>query len=221
MQREILNLYFVAGSQDCQHLAGDAATHLLDILQHALQAGITCFQFRDKGQGSLQHDPLAQKQLAHACQQRCQRYQVPFIMNDQVELALELNADGIHVGQSDQSILEIRKRCPSHMILGLSVNTLAQAKLWNDVEAVDYFGVGPIFPTQSKSNHNPPVGLDFIQTLRQNQIDKPIVAIGSVKSQHVATLRQNGADGVAVISAITQASDIPASVAELLQGTHT
>lgn len=218
MNREILKLYFVAGSQDCRHLKGDAAEHLLEILQQALQAGIRCFQFRDKGEYSLESDPIAQKALAQACQQLCQRYHVPFIMNDMVELAYELGADGIHVGQGDQSIIDIRKHCPKEIILGLSINTLAQAKLWNDVIAVDYFGVGPIFPTQSKNNHNPPVGLDFIQMLRQNQIDKPIVAIGSVKPQHVATLRQNGADGVAVISAITQATNISASVTQLLQG---
>lgn len=211
---QMLRVYFVAGSQDCRHLGADAADSLLCVLEKALKAGISCYQFRDKGTGSLEHNPTAQAQLAQACLSLCRQYDVPFIVNDDVNLACELGADGIHVGQDDVSIHQIRQNCPPDILVGLSINTLEQALLWQN-EAVDYFGVGPIFATASKADHKPPVGLDFIKQLRQHGITKPIVAIGSVKACHVAALRQNGADGVAVVSAITQADDIDKAVQAL------
>ncbi len=211
---QMLRVYFVAGSQDCRHLGADAADNLLCVLEKALKAGISCYQFRDKGTGSLEHNPTAQAQLAQACLSLCRQYGVPFIVNDDVNLACELGADGIHVGRDDVSIHQIRQNCPPDMLVGLSINTLEQALLWQN-EAVDYFGVGPIFATASTPDHKPPVGLDFIKQLRQHGITKPIVAIGSVKACHVAALRQNGADGVAVVSAITQADDIDKAVQAL------
>ncbi|WP_072281453.1 thiamine phosphate synthase [Rappaport israeli] len=217
----MLQVYFVAGSQDCAPCKGvsdnanNRADALLEILQQALKAGITCYQFRDKGELSLEKDDAAQKQLALDCQKLCRRYKVSFIMNDMVDLALEMGADGIHVGQGDKSIIEIREICPTQMVLGLSINTLEQAQHWNIESAVDYFGVGPIFATNSKINHAPPVGMEFIQTLRHAGINKPLVAIGSVKPTHVTTLKKYGATGVAVVSAITQAQNIATTVASL------
>ena len=80
---------------------------------------------------------------------------------------------------------------------------------------VDYCGLGPVFPTNSKEKHNPPIGLDFVKKARDAGIRKPIVSIGGVKAEHVATLKQNGADGVAVITAISLASDVPKAVKSL------
>lgn len=214
-----LNLYFVAGSQDCQHLGNDGGTRseaLLNILHNALSAGITCFQFRDKGSFSLQDEPSAQALLAKDCQKLCRAFGVPFILNDMVELAFELGADGIHVGQGDKSILDIAKEAKKSIILGLSVNTLEQACHWNSVIEVDYFGVGPIFPTPSKADHKPAVGPTFPKLLRDNGITKPFVAIGGVKACHAAILRQHGANGVAVVSALTQADNVEQAVQALL-----
>lgn len=213
--KKMLNLYFVAGTQDCRHLSGDKAEHLLRILAQALQAGISCYQFRDKGEHSLQFSPSEQKQLAKACQKLCQQHGVPFILNDMVELAFELGADGIHVGQGDQSITELATIAPKPMIFGLSVNTLEQAWHWQAVREVSYFGVGPIFPTISKADQKPAVGMDFPKTLRLAGIDKPLVAIGGITHQHAGILRQHGTDGVAVISAITLADDIKQAVEQL------
>lgn len=212
---KILNLYFIAGTQDCRHLAGNRSEHLLNILHQALQSGISCYQFRDKGVFSLQDNPSEQKQLAKECQRLCQRYGVPFILNDMVELAFELGVDGIHVGQGDKSIIDIAQEMPKPMILGLSVNTLEQARYWNSIPQVSYFGTGPIFPTQSKSDQKPAVGIEFPKTLRQAGIQKPFVAIGGITHQSAQTLRTYGANGVAIISAITQADNITTAVEQL------
>lgn len=213
--KTMLTLYFVAGSQDCRHLAGDRAQHLLRILQQALESGITCFQFRDKGFGSLEQDRAAQKQLALQCRDLCRRYRVPFIVNDDVELALAVAADGIHVGQSDMQAAQIRAQTDRTLIVGLSVNTLEQARRGAASADVDYLGVGPIFPTQSKADQKPAVGSEFIARLREQGITKPLVAIGGITQESAAQLAAFGADGIAVISAITRAQDVPAAVKAL------
>ena len=205
---EILPLYFVAGTQDCRHLGEQKAENLLHILKQALEGGITCFQFRDKGKFSLEDSPLAQKALAIACRDLCRQYGVPFIVNDNVSLALEIDADGIHVGQSDMSVKAIRAKTTKPLIIGWSVNLLEEAQIGENMPEIDYFGIGPIFPTQSKENPKPTLGMAFISHLRHQGITKPLVAIGGVKFEHIKTLRENGADGIAVISAISQAENV-------------
>lgn len=213
---KILPLYFIAGTQDCRHLEGDRAEHLCNILEQALQAGITCFQFRDKGKYSLEDQPEQQKAVAIRCRDLCRKYAVPFIVNDNVPMALEIEADGVHVGQKDVSPKEIKAMTQRPLIIGLSVNKLHEAHESNDLSEIDYFGIGPIFPTQSKEDPKPVVGMQFIQTLREAGINKPLVAIGGVKENSVAQLLQNGANGVAVISAITQSPNIAQTVQAFL-----
>lgn len=213
-----LPLYFVAGSQDCRRDGGDGAENLLRVLRQALASGVTCFQFRDKGAFSLENEPEKQRALAIACQDLCREFDVPFIVNDDVDLALAIEADGIHVGQTDAKVADIRARSNKPLIVGLSINTLAQAKASNEDPAIDYFGIGPIFPTQSKADPKPVVGMTFIDVLRKNGITKPLVAIGGVKADSVEQLRAFGADGVAVITAISHADDVPQAVKNLLKG---
>ena len=206
--QEILPLYFVAGTQDCRHLGDNPADNLLSVLKQALEGGITCFQFRDKGKFSLENSPDEQRSLAISCRDLCHQYDVPFIVDDNVDLALEIEADGIHVGQNDTPVKTIRAKTNKPLIIGWSINRLDEAKIGEEISEIDYFGVGPIFTTQSKENPSPTLGMEFIQTLRNGGITKPLVAIGGVKLEHVKTLRKYGADGVAVITAITQANDI-------------
>ena len=206
--QEILPLYFVAGTQDCRHLGDNLADNLLSVLRQALEGGITCFQFRDKGKFSLENSPTEQRSLAIKCRDLCRQYNVPFIVDDNVDLALEIEADGVHVGQSDTPVKTIRARSNKPLIIGWSVNRLDEAKIGEELSEIDYFGIGPIFSTQSKENPKPTLGMAFIQTLRNGGITKPLVAIGGIKLEHVKTLRKYGADGVAVITAITQANDI-------------
>ena len=213
--QEILPLYFVAGTQDCRHLDDNPADNLLSVLKQALDGGITCFQFRDKGKFSLENSPDEQRSLAISCRDLCHQYDVPFIIDDNVDLALEIEADGIHVGQNDTPVKTIRAKTNNPLIIGWSINRLDEAKIGEKIAEIDYFGVGPIFTTQSKENPSPTLGMEFIQTLRNGGITKPLVAIGGVKLEHVKTLRKYGADGVAVITAITQANDIKATTQAL------
>ena len=213
--QEILPLYFVAGTQDCRHLGDNPADNLLSVLRQALEGGITCFQFRDKGKFSLENSPDEQRSLAISCRDLCRQYDVPFIVDDNVDLALEIEADGIHVGQSDTPVKTIRAKTNKPLIIGWSINRLDEAKIGEEISEIDYFGVGPIFSTQSKENPSPTLGMEFIQTLRNGGITKPLVAIGGIKLEHVKILRKYGADGVAVITAITQANDIKAATLAL------
>ncbi|GHR95958.1 thiamine-phosphate synthase [Helicobacter pylori] len=213
-----LKLMFVAGSQDFYHIKGgknDRINALLDALELALQSKITAFQFRQKGDLALQ-DPIEIKQLALKCQKRCQKYGVPFIVNDEVQLALELKADGVHVGQEDMAIEEVMTLCKKRQFIGLSVNTLEQALKACHLGGVAYLGVGPIFPTQSKKDKQV-VGVELLKKIKDSGVKKPLVAIGGITTHNAPQLRECGVSGIAVISAIAQAKDKALAVEKLLK----
>ncbi len=206
---------FVAGSQDFYHIKGgknDRINALLDALELALQSKITAFQFRQKGDLALQ-DPIEIKQLALECQKLCQKYGTPFIVNDEVKLALELKADGVHVGQEDMAIEEVMALCKKHQFIGLSVNTLEQALKARHLDGVAYLGVGPIFPTQSKKDKQV-VGVELLKKIKDSGVKKPLIAIGGITMHNASKLREYG--GIAVISAIAQAKDKALAVEKLL-----
>ncbi|GAA7608653.1 thiamine-phosphate synthase [Helicobacter pylori] len=210
-----LKLMFVAGSQDFYHIKGgknDRINALLDALELALQSQITAFQFRQKGDLALQ-DPIEIKQLALECQKLCQKYGVPFIVNDEVQLALELKADGVHVGQEDMAIEEVMALCQKRLFIGLSVNALEQALKARHLDGVAYLGVGPIFPTPSKKDKQV-VGVELLKKIQDSGIKKPLIAIGGITMHNASKLREYG--GIAVISAITQAKDKALAVGKLL-----
>ncbi len=206
---------FVAGSQDFYHIKGgknDRINALLETLELALQSKITAFQFRQKGDLALQ-DPVEIKQLALECQKLCQKYGAPFIVNDEAKLALELKADGVHVGQEDMAIEEVITLCQKCLFIGLSVNTLEQALKARHLDAVAYLGVGPIFPTPSKKDKQV-VGVELLKKIRDSGVKKPLIAIGGITMHNASKLREYG--GIAVISAITQAKDKALAVGKLL-----
>ncbi len=207
---------FVAGSQDFYHIKGgknDRINALLDALELALQSKITAFQFRQKGDLALQ-DPIGIKQLALECQKLCQKYGTPFIVNDEVKLALELKADGVHVGQEDMAIEEVITLCKKRLFIGLSVNTLEQALKARHLDGVAYLGVGPIFPTPSKKDKQV-VGVELLKKIQDSGIKKPLIAIGGITMHNASKLREYG--GIAVISAIAQAKDKALAVEKLLK----
>lgn len=216
--KEHLRLYYVAGSQD---FGGDDK-RFLGTLAQALSAGVSCFQFRDKGAGSLMNHRDRQADLAHLAKALCHEHGVPFIINDDIVLAKNVGADGIHLGQNDIRHMDdhAMQMFKQHFdIVGLSINHADEALAFQTLHergVIDYFGIGPIFATPSKDDHSVPVGLDFPKVLRHLGIRVPLVAIGGVKAIHVKTLRENGADGVAVISAISHAEHVNRAVAELL-----
>lgn len=206
---------FVAGSQDFYHIKGgknDRINALLDTLELALESKITAFQFRQKGDLALQ-DPVEIKRLALECQKLCKKYGTPFIINDEVQLALELKADGVHVGQEDMAIEEVIALCKKRLFIGLSVNTLEQALKAHHLDAVAYFGVGPIFPTPSKKDKQI-VGVELLKKIQDSGVKKPLIAIGGITIHNASKLREYG--GIAVISAIAQAKDKALAIEKLL-----
>ncbi|GAA7395701.1 thiamine phosphate synthase [Helicobacter pylori] len=213
-----LKLMFVAGSQDFYHIKGtknDRINALLVALESALQSKITAFQFRQKGDSALQ-DPVEIKQLALECQKLCQKYGTPFIVNDEAKLALELKADGVHVGQEDMAIEEVITLCKKRQFIGLSVNTLEQALKACHLDGVAYLGVGPIFPTPSKKDIKQVVGVELLKKIRDSGVKKPLIAIGGINTDNASKLRECGISGIAVISAIAQAKDKALAVGKLL-----
>ncbi len=209
-----LKLMFVAGSQDFYHIKGDRTNALLDTLQLALESKITAFQFRQKGDLALQ-DPIKIKQLALECQKLCKKYGAPFIVNDEVQLALELKADGVHVGQEDMAIEKVIALCKKRLFIGLSVNTFEQALKARHLDGVSYLGVGPIFPTQSKKDIKQVVGVELLKKIRDSGVEKPLIAIGGITTDNASKLQKFS--GIAVISAITQAKDKALAVEKLLK----
>lgn len=184
----------------------------LETLEAALKAGITCFQLREKGEHALTGE--AYESFARACQRLCKTYGVPFIINDDVELALKLDADGIHVGQEDLSLFKFREQAQGK-IVGVSVHTAEEMEK-AILAGADYVGIGPIYATQSKTDAKPPAGVSFLRTMREKYSNYPIVGIGGITEENAFHVRMAGADGVAVISVICQSKDIIRTVNRLL-----
>lgn len=210
-----LNLYLVAGTQDCNHLSDTPERNLLGVLEQALQHGITCYQLREKGAGSLQNKQRI-LQLAEECRDLCRQYEVPFFIDDDIQMALAVGADGVHLGQSDMPVAEAAALCEGRLLIGLSHNTLAEIEASRHNAALDYCAIGPIFPTQSKEKPNPTVGIERIRQIRALDFDRPLVAIGGITAGTAAEVRAAGADGIAVISAITRAGNVGQAVKDLL-----
>lgn len=176
----------------------------LEVLEQALRGGVTCFQLREKGENALQgNEKLA---FAKSCQQLCKGFDVPFIVNDDVELAIHLEADGVHVGQDDLDTREVRKRIGDLMVLGVSVHSLEEAAAALEVNA-DYVGMGPVYRTDSKADANPVAGITGIVSVASRFPDLPIVGIGGITSTNLEPVLKNGASGVSVISAIAGAKN--------------
>ncbi|WP_080875503.1 thiamine phosphate synthase [Oceanobacillus timonensis] len=202
--RNSLRKYFIMGSQNC-HRNPEA------VLQEALAAGITAFQFREKGSGSLNGEEKLQ--LGKRLREQCRKYEVPFFVNDHIELAAKLEADGIHVGQDDTPVQEVRAKFPDK-IIGLSISTQAELDQ-SPLDLVDYIGVGPIFATSTKEDAKEVVGLEWIHTIRSQFPAIPIVAIGGIHVENAHSAIEAGVDGVSFITAITEAQNIQDAVDKL------
>nr|WP_305852598.1 thiamine phosphate synthase [Terribacillus sp. DMT04] len=201
--KEKLALYFIMGSQNCPHKNPE------EILEQALKAGITMFQFREKGEAALISQE--KRQLAERLQERCRAYSVPFIVNDDVDLAIAIGADGVHIGQDDEAMQQVKKRCPVHFIIGVSATNAAEANKAIK-EGADYVGVGPIAATRTKMDARCPIGLTGLQRIRKQLGNSPIVAIGGINHKNARAVREAGADGISFISVLTKAADIQGAV---------
>lgn len=195
--KQKLSLYFVMGSVDC-------TKDPLAVLDEAIEGGITMFQFREKGKGALAG--VEKYRLAEKLFERCLAHNIPFIVNDDVDLALALQADGVHVGQEDEAAERVRDRIGDRY-LGVSVHNLNEVKQALSARA-DYVGLGPIFPTVSKKDAKQACGLAMIKHIRAHEKHVPLVAIGGITQQTAKQVIEAGADGIAVISAICRAEQI-------------
>ncbi|OAB34312.1 thiamine phosphate synthase [Paenibacillus macquariensis subsp. defensor] len=196
--RKHLKLYFIMGSINCQR-------HPVEVLSEAIAGGITLFQFREKGPGALMGQ--AKLELAQQLQKICREHHIPFIVNDDINLAITIGADGVHVGQDDESASVIRKQLGSHAFIGVSAHTLAEVQQAIE-NGANYLGIGPIYPTQSKPDAKAVQGTTLIQELRTQGIHIPLVGIGGITINNAAAVIQAGADGISVISAIASATSV-------------
>jgi thiamine-phosphate pyrophosphorylase len=178
------------------------------IVVEAVQGGVTLIQLRDKDAPTR-----ALLEQARALKGVLGELRVPLLINDRIDVALAAQADGVHVGQSDMPVSEVRKLLGADAIIGLSVTNAAEA-LGNDVGLADYLGVGPIFPQSTKADATPPLQLKGLTKIR-GLTHKPIVAIGGISVANAHAVRSAGADGLAVVSAIMAAPDPRAAAAAL------
>lgn len=199
MDKQKLQLYFIAGTKDV------GENNLVDVLASALKGGITAFQLREKGENALEGEAL--RTLAEQCLALCQSYDVPFIVNDHVELALEIGADGVHIGQDDGVVSAVRRKIGPDKILGVSTHTLTEALTAADAGA-NYIGVGPLYETTSKLNASDPVGLELIRDVASALPGLPFVGVGGISERKAGGVVREGASGVAVIAAIAHADDV-------------
>jgi thiamine-phosphate pyrophosphorylase len=192
--RDALRLYLVT---DQPSLRGRTLT---DVVQSAVQGGVTCVQLREKHANS--RDFYAQ---AVALMDLLRPLNVPLIINDRIDIALACGAQGVHLGQSDMPVLAARKLLPPEVFIGWSVEALEEVAQ-SATLPVDYLGVSPVFATQTKTDTATPWGLEGLQRLREIT-PLPLVAIGGIHLGNATQVMQAGADSLAVVSAICSADD--------------
>ena len=185
---------------------------LIDVVRESLDGGVTMVQLREK---TLEEEKFLEE--AKELQALCRERGVPFLVNDNVEIAREMNADGVHVGQSDMEALDVRAILGPDKILGVSAQTVEQAVL-AEKHGADYLGVGAVFPTGSKDDADD-VSYDTLKAICQ-AVSIPVVAIGGITQQNVEKLAGSGICGVAVISAIYAAKNIGQASKDLKAATE-
>lgn len=200
--KDMLLLYAVTDRQ------WTGSESLYQQVEKALKGGVTCVQLREKNISKEQF-------LSEAVQikQLCKKYNVPFIINDDVEIAVKCGADGVHVGQSDMTAAQVRKIIGKDMILGVSAQTVDQA-LKAQQEGADYLGVGAVFSTSTKTDAKN-VSYDTLKQICQS-VDIPVVAIGGINKENISLLKDSGVKGAAVVSAIFSKPDIENECRQLL-----
>ena len=180
---------------------------LSDIVKESLDGGVTFVQLREK---ELEEDKFLEE--AKELKELCKEYKVPFVINDNVDIAIAMDADGVHVGQSDMEAGNVRAKLGPDKIIGVSAQTVEQAVLAQQ-RGADYLGVGAVFPTGSKDDAVE-VSHETLKAICE-AVSIPVIAIGGISSENVKELAGSGIVGIAVISAIYAAKDIKKAAEEL------
>jgi len=181
----------------------------VDIVREAVAGGVTCVQLREKNCSTQEFIEEAEK-----LHNLLQPLGVPLIINDRVEVALAVGAEGVHLGQKDMTIAEARQQLPASCLIGISAESLEDA-IRAEQAGADYIGVSPVFATPTKTDTVPPLGLEGLRAMRA-AVRVPLVGIGGIHCENVQDVIRAGADGVAVVSAIVSA-DSPQQAAAALQ----
>ena len=180
---------------------------LYEQVKEALENGVTCVQLREK---ELDESDFLKE--AKQISTLCKEYKVPFIVNDNVNIAIACKADGIHIGQEDMELTNVRKLVGEDMIIGVSAHTVEEAIKAQEGGA-DYIGIGAVFATSTKTDVDV-LSFDTLKSICE-AVDIPTVAIGGIKKDNICKLKGSGIDGVAVVSAIFAAKDIATATKEL------
>ena len=204
--REQLKLYAVT---DRSWLGSET---LYEQVEKALKGGVTLVQLREKTLDEAAFEKEGQELL-----ELCHHYNVPLIINDNVELAKKIHADGVHIGQSDMELKNARELLGADKIIGVTAKTIEQAKA-AEAAGADYLGSGAVFGTSTKTDAKP-MELDLFQKICES-VTIPVVAIGGITEENVAELAGKGICVVAVVSAIFAKKDIEAATRELKKRTE-
>lgn len=187
---------------------------LLAAVEEAVSAGATIVQYRADG-GTKRELHTTALELQKLLRPR----KIPLIINDHIDLALAIDADGAHIGQNDLPVAIARRLLGPDRILGVSIST--ETDLANtDLTVVDYLGIGPVYSTISKRNAPAAIGTDGLARLK-TQTHLPIVAIGGISIERAPAVLATGVNGIAVVSALSQIDDIPAAARALLSAKKT
>lgn len=205
-KKEDLLLYAVT---DRYWLNGET---LYSQVEKAVLGGTTFVQLREK---DLEYDEFLNEAIE--IKDLCKKYQIPFVINDDVAIAIEMDADGVHVGQSDMEAGDVRKAIGPNKILGVSAQTVEQAIL-AEKKGADYLGVGAVFPTGSKDDADD-VSHETLKAIC-DAVSIPVIAIGGISKDNVHELSGTGICGIAVISAIFAQKDIRQATADLKETTR-
>ena len=190
-----LSLYLVT---DRQLALGRDITN---IVASAVRGGVTCVQLREKRCSTREFVEQARAVQAMLDQLETK---IPLIINDRLDVALAVGADGVHLGQTDMCLSDARRIAGANMIIGISAESVDDALLAQR-QGADYVGISPVFSTPTKTDTAAPLGLEGIRNIR-SAVSLPLVGIGGIQKDNAASVLQAGTDGVAVVSAIVSAA---------------
>ena len=170
----------------------------VEVVAAAVSGGVTCVQLREKHCSTREF-----LEEARRVRELLAGTGVPLIINDRLDVALAVAADGVHLGQNDMHISDARRLVGERLVIGISAESVADA-IRAEAEGADYIGVSPVFTTPTKMDTAPPLGLEGLREIRR-AVSLPLVAIGSIRHDNAAEVLRAGADGLAVVSAIVSA----------------
>lgn len=183
---------------------------LVDEVLKAVKGGVTIVQLREKEAGSREF-----YQLALSMKAALQESGVPLIINDRLDVAMAVDADGIHIGQEDLPLSEVVRLWGKDKIIGLSINSLEEARE-GEKDGASYLALSPVYATATKADAPNPTGLNLLREVK-SRVSIPVLAIGGIDANNLVAVRDSGADGAAVVSCLMDAPDIEKAAREMVE----